>query len=111
MLKCFYTMTEKEKHMNLTDYIPLPYLIIAALILFMNVLGFLMMGIDKYKARHERWRIRERTLMLVALLGGAVGVWLGMRIFRHKTLYRLFSWGVPAIFFAEAALLLWLLLR
>ena len=49
------------------------YLIIA------NLAGFAMMGIDKYKAKHERWRIRERTLMLTAALGGSVGVFCGQR--------------------------------
>ena len=76
------------------------YLIIA------NLAGFAMMGIDKYKAKHERWRIRERTLMLTAALGGSVGVFCGMRVFHHKTLHKLFRWGVPAIMAVQAAALL-----
>ena len=74
------------------------YLIIA------NLAGFAMMGIDKYKAKHERWRTRERTLMLTAALGGSVGVFCGMRVFHHKTLHKLFRWGVPAIMAVQAAL-------
>lgn len=77
---------------------------LAAVVACMSLIGFALMGIDKYKAQHDRWRIPERTLMLIALLGGSPGVWLGMRVFHHKTLHRLFSWGVPAIFAAEAAL-------
>lgn len=77
---------------------------LAAVVACMSLIGFALMGIDKYKAQHDRWRIPERILMLIALLGGSPGVWLGMRVFHHKTLHRLFSWGVPAIFAAEAAL-------
>ena len=46
------------------------------LLLLMNLAGFILMGVDKYKARHDRWRIPERTLMLIAALGGSVGVFL-----------------------------------
>ena len=69
-----------------------------------NIAGFAMMWIDKYKAKHERWRIRERTLMLTAALGGSVGVFCGMRVFHHKTLHNLFRWGVPATMAVQAAL-------
>lgn len=79
------------------------------LLLLMNLAGFILMGVDKYKARRERWRIPERTLMLIAALGGSVGVFLGMRVFRHKTLHRLFSWGVPALFVLQAAIAVYLL--
>ena len=70
------------------------YLIIA------NLAGFAM---------HERWRIRERTLMLTAALGGSVGVFCGMRVFHHKTLHKLFRWGVPAIMAVQAALAVYLI--
>ena len=79
------------------------YLIIA------NLAGFAMMGIDEYKAKHERWRIRERTLMLTAALGGSVGVFCGMRVFHHKTLHKLFRWGVPAIMAVQVALAVYLI--
>ncbi len=72
--------------------------------IIINIAGFAMMGIDKYKAKHERWRIRERTLMLTAALGGSVGVFCGMRVFHNKTLHNLFRWGVPAIMAVQAAL-------
>ena len=75
-----------------------------AVVVCMSLIGFALMGIDKFKAKHDRWRIPERTLMLIALLGGSPGVWLGMRVFHHKTLHHLFSRGVPAIFAAETAL-------
>jgi uncharacterized membrane protein YsdA (DUF1294 family) len=63
--------------------------------LIFNLLGFLLMGWDKQKAKTEKWRIKESTFFWIALLGGAVGVWLGMRKFHHKTLHRSFRIGIP----------------
>ena len=62
-----------------------------------NILAFLLMGIDKWKAKNGRWRISERTLLLTALAGGSVGGLLGMYLFRHKTQHIQFSLGLPAI--------------
>ena len=53
-----------------------------------NLLTFVTYGIDKYKARHKKWRIPEATLLLLAALGGSIGALLAMRVFRHKTLHR-----------------------
>lgn len=63
----------------------------------MNVIGFLFMGLDKWKARKRAWRIPEATLFLIAALGGAVGSMLGMYLFRHKTRHWYFQYGIPAI--------------
>ena len=60
-----------------------------------NLLTFVTYGIDKYKARHNKWRIPEATLLLLAALGGSIGALLAMRVFRHKTLHRKFRYGVP----------------
>ena len=76
-------------------------------LLAINLVGFAIMGIDKYKARHNRWRIPERTLMLTAFLGGALGVWAGMTVFRHKTKHNLFVWGVPILLVLQIAALLY----
>ncbi|GGA86489.1 DUF1294 domain-containing protein [Ornithinibacillus halotolerans] len=64
---------------------------------FANLLGFVLMGVDKKKARNNEWRIPERTLWGVALLGGAIGAFLGMRVFRHKTKHTSFRIGLPLI--------------
>ena len=69
--------------------------------LFMSIIGFLAMGIDKSKAKRNAWRIPERTLFMFAFIGGAAGVWLGMRVFRHKTLHLMFKYGVPTITLLE----------
>ena len=66
-------------------------------LLIINAAGFLLMLVDKWKAKKNRWRIRESTLLIVAALGGSVGSLLGMYIFRHKTLHLKFTLGIPLI--------------
>ena len=63
-----------------------------------NLVAFVAMAADKWKARHNRWRIRERTLLLLAVIGGSVGAILGMTLFRHKTQHLRFWLGLPVIF-------------
>lgn len=80
------------------------------ILLAWNIVVFLMMGIDKRKAIHGRRRISERTLLLSAALGGGAGGWLGMEVFRHKTLHNRFRYGLPALFVLQlgvAAVLLY----
>lgn len=66
-------------------------------LIIMNALGFLLMLIDKQKARRGQWRIPEATLMGVAALGGSVGSLIGMYTVRHKTRHIKFTLGIPAI--------------
>jgi len=66
-------------------------------LLIINALGFVLMLVDKYKAKKNLWRIRESTLMIVAALGGSVGSLLGMYACRHKTLHLKFYLGIPVI--------------
>lgn len=76
----------------------------------MNVLAFSLMGADKRRARRQQWRIPERTLLLASACFGALGGWLGMRLFRHKTRHRAFRWGLPAMLAVQTGLLIWLAL-
>ena len=76
-----------------------------------NVVTFTVYGIDKRKARRGAWRIPEKTLFLLPLLGGSVGALLGMKVFRHKTKHWYFVWGIPIILLAQLALTVWLWLR
>lgn len=76
----------------------------------MNLIGFLSMLIDKRRARKNGWRIRERTLFLLAILGGSIGSLSGMYIFRHKTRHWYFVLGMPLILFLQAALTLFFLI-
>ena len=62
-----------------------------------NVLTFFVYGIDKWKAKQGKWRISEATLLLFAVIGGSIGAWLGMRVWRHKTMHKKFKYGIPAI--------------
>lgn len=83
----------------------LPYL------LLMNALAFVLMLADKQKARKNRWRIPERTLLLTAALGGSIGVLAGMYTFRHKTRHLKFTLGVPTILAAQIFLAIWIFTR
>ncbi|MBQ0164810.1 MAG: DUF1294 domain-containing protein [Bacteroidaceae bacterium] len=76
----------------------------------MTLLTFSAFGVDKWKARHGRWRIPEATLLLMAALGGSIGALLGMRVWHHKTLHRKFTLGIPLILTLQAALAAWLIL-
>ena len=76
-----------------------------------NVVTFALYGIDKYRAKKGRWRIQERTLLLLPLLGGSVGGILGMAAFHHKTRHWYFRVGLPAMFLLQAALAVYLAAR
>ena len=76
-----------------------------------NVVTFLIYGLDKWKAKRDAWRIKESTLLLLAVIGGSVGALLGMQVFRHKTKHVQFTVGVPVILLAQIALVVWWLLR
>ena len=74
-----------------------------------NVLTFIVYGVDKWKARRGRWRVPEASLLGLTALGGSVGAWLAMQLFRHKTQKKKFRYGVPAILVLQlVALLLFL---
>lgn len=75
--------------------------LLIAYLLLINALGFGLMLLDKWKAKKNRWRIRESTLMLVAALGGSVGSLAGMYLFRHKTRHLKFTLGIPLILAAQ----------
>ena len=85
--------------------------ILAAYLIAVNLLGFALMAADKKRARENRWRIRERTLLTVAAAGGSVGVLMGMAELRHKTRHRKFTLGVPAILLVQTVLGVLALLR
>lgn len=75
-----------------------------------NALGFALMYIDKKKAQLDLWRIRESTLITVAIAGGSVGTMVGMRLFRHKTKHLKFTLGVPVILVLQVMLAVILLI-
>ena len=80
-------------------------------LLIVNAAGFLLMLIDKWKAKRNRWRIPEATLMGVAALGGSAGSLLGMYTFRHKTKHLKFTVGIPLILVIQIFAAVYLLNR
>lgn len=79
--------------------------VFAIYLIGINVLTFLIYGVDKWKAQRDRWRIPEDTLIWLAVAGGSVGALLGMNLFRHKTKHRKFFLGIPAILLVQLGLL------
>ena len=75
-------------------------------IIGVNVLTFLVFGIDKLKAKKGKWRISEATLLLLAIIGGSIGAWLGMKVWHHKTMHKKFKYGIPLILVLQIALLI-----
>lgn len=84
---------------------------LAVWLIAINLVTFAVYGADKRRVRRGAWRVPEKTLFLLPLLGGSIGALLGMRVFRHKTKHWYFVWGVPAILLAQLALAAWLLYR
>ena len=76
-----------------------------------NLVTFLVYGIDKLRAKRGAWRVSEKMLFLLPILGGSVGAIAGMKIFRHKTKHRYFKYGLPLILLLQLALLVWLKTR
>ena len=63
----------------------------------LNLITFIIYGIDKFKAKKAKWRISEATLILLAVIGGSIGAWLGLQVWRHKTQHKKFFIGIPMI--------------
>ena len=83
--------------------------IILYYLLAVNIATFFLYGIDKYKARKGRWRISEATLLMMAVIGGSIGAWSGMRLWHHKTMHKKFKYGIPIIIIIQVALAVYLL--
>ena len=85
--------------------------LVAANFIIMNIAGLLVMYMDKHKARKHKWRIPEKTLFIVSLLGGSIGTWSGMYIFRHKTKHWYFVVGMPLILILQTGLYVFIRFR
>ena len=81
---------------------------LANYLLAINAVTFIVYGIDKYKAKKAKWRISEATLLLLAVLGGSIGAWMGMKVWHHKTMHKKFKYGIPAILLIQIALMAYL---
>ena len=78
-------------------------------LLLINAAAFLLMLVDKLKAKKGRWRIPESTLLLLAVVGGSMGAWCGVRLWHHKTLHKKFKYGIPLIMAIQIGLILYLI--
>ncbi len=82
--------------------------ILAYYLIIINAVAFIVYGIDKYKAKKAKWRISEATLLMLAVLGGSIGAWTGMRVWHHKTMHKKFKYGVTAILLIQIAAMMYL---
>lgn len=78
-------------------------------LLGINLIGFLAMGFDKFKAKNNFWRTKEKTLFIIALIGGSIGSIIGMYTFRHKTKHNTFVYGMPIILGIQIGIVTYLL--
>jgi len=74
-------------------------------LIVINIVTFLVYGIDKWKAKQGSWRISEATLLILAVIGGSIGALLGMRVWYHKTMHKKFKYGLPLILLVQIALI------
>lgn len=82
--------------------------IVLAYVAAASVIGFVLMAWDKYQAKVAGWRVPEKTLLGMAVVGGSVGVYAAMRLFRHKTKHWYFAIGVPVIMAAQVAVMVYM---
>ena len=80
--------------------------IVIVYLVVINVATFLTYGIDKWKAKKSLWRIREASLLGLAVLGGSIGAWLGMKVWHHKTMHKKFKYGIPLILVVQIVIVL-----
>lgn len=80
--------------------------IVLICLVFINVSTFIVYGLDKWKAKHSSWRISEATLLLLAVIGGSIGAWLGIKVWHHKTMHKKFKYGIPLIIILQITLTL-----
>ena len=78
--------------------------IILIYLIAINVVAFFLYGIDKWKAKRSKWRISEATLLGLAVIGGSIGAWLGMKVWHHKTMHKKFKYGLPLILIVQIAI-------
>ena len=74
-------------------------------LIVINIVTFLVYGIDKWKAKQGSWRISEASLLILAVIGGSIGALLGMRVWHHKTMHKKFKYGLPLILLVQIALI------
>lgn len=87
------------------------HIILTIYLIAINIATFFVYGIDKWKARRSKWRIPESTLLTLAVLGGSIGAFIGMRTWHHKTMHNIFKYGVPLIINLQVVLAVYIYIR
>ena len=87
------------------------HIILTIYLIAINIATFFVYGIDKWKARRSKWRIPESTLLKLAVLGGSIGAFIGMRTWHHKTMHNKFKYGVPLIINLQVVLAVYIYIR
>lgn len=80
-------------------------------LVLINLIGFLAMGFDKFKAKKNFWRTKEKTLFMIAAIGGSIGSIIGMYVFRHKTKHSSFVFGMPVILAVQLGIVVYLIFK
>lgn len=81
-------------------------LLLIIYVFFINLIGFIIMGIDKKRAKNHAFRIPEAVLFVIAIIGGSIGSIVGMRLFHHKTRHWYFTYGIPAILILQIIIII-----
>ena len=89
---------------TMKEFLLSPVGLLLIYLLLINIITFFVYGADKRRAKRDKWRIRERTLFLLAIIGGSVGALAGMLVFHHKTKHWYFCVGIPAILVLQIVL-------
>jgi len=76
-----------------------------------NVITFIVYGIDKLKAKKGKWRTPESTLLLLAIVGGSIGSWCGVKVWHHKTMHKKFRYGIPLIMVIQIGLSIYVITK
>lgn len=79
---------------------------VAYFLISLNILTFIVYGVDKWRAAHNRWRIPEASLLGLAVIGGSLGALIGMKVWHHKTKHKKFVFGLPAILIAQSVIIM-----
>ncbi len=87
------------------------HIILTIYLIAINIATFFVYGIDKWKSRRSKWRIPESTLLTLAVLGGSIGAFIGMRTWHHKTMHNKFKYGVPLIINLQVVLAVYIYIR
>ena len=87
------------------EYLSLRHIAFAYFVI-VNLFTFIIYGLDKWKAKKSKWRFSEAMLLKLAIIGGSIGAWLGMKTWHHKTMHKKFKYGIPTIIIIQLLIII-----